>query len=251
MILDKLKRIIEEEDYGEIRIRGYNVKIKLHRDYDFRLKVSHLYKDPKYILQELEKVPLTERDLEYIKRGRAVDSFIKNIWNATASFYKTNKLELDLNSLFDKCCKENEVQLEQDLINLGKKLFSIFSLFASLNFDLIPYSTRFHGTLENIPLNYSGIEPDILLEKGGIKIIGDVKYGIYREDYIYSITAYAMIYEELENEDVDYGILINISRDLQDVKIKLFKISDEKRSRTIELIREKYEEVYQAWKQSS
>jgi len=248
MILDKLKLIIEEEEGGEIRIRGYldNFQIKLAREYNFKLKVHHIAKPVRYILQDLfsDRYQLSETDVRNINMGRAVDYLVKEIWYVVKDLYDNNKISIDLNSEILKISSLYNVESEE-LLKLGKLLFSILSIFPALGFKLEKYSDYISGTPSKVPLQFSGISPDILLKYKDTYIVGDVKYGRYREEYKYLITAYALIFEELKREDVNYGILVHISPELIP-KIKIFKLSDSLRSETIERIRDLYEEIYQA-----
>jgi len=247
MILDKLKLIIEEEEGGDIRIRGYsdNFQIKLIREYSFKLKVHQLAKPVRYILQEFfpKRYELSETDIRNINMGKAVDYLVKGVWYAVKDLYDNNKISIDLYSEILKISSSYNVELEE-LLKLGKLLFSILSIFPALGFKLEKYSDYISGTPRKIPLQFSGISPDILLRYKDTYIVGDVKYGRYREEYKYLITAYALIFEELKREDVNYGILIHVSPELIP-KIKIFRLSDRLRSETIEKIRYLYEEVYQ------
>lgn len=232
MILDNLSLFIKEDLEGEINIRGYKIKISIE-NYPFRLKVSHLAKPVKYILQELfpEKYKVSEKEQEFINMGYRIDKLAGYIWNELANFYREDivYLKIDLSDF------------DPPLVNLGKKLVSIFSLIFSLGLKPHPYSSEIRGESPNIPLNIGVIKPDILLE-GKYKVIGDVKYGTYRNEYKNVIAAYAMIYESIKKEDIDYGILIHIDHNF-DINLYFFKINDRIRSETIELIKNKYEEV--------
>lgn len=255
MILDKLKNIIKEELDGDINIRGYNIKIKLDKEYPFILKVRQLALPDDYVVRDLlpedKKKALSEKENASINFGKAVDEFVRNIWNSMTNFYILNKIEIDLESLSENIISKYSLDTDKsNFIKLGRTIISVINIFLTLGYKIDLYSKRISGRSSRIPLQIYGIEPDIIIE-GKNKIIGDVKYGFYTELFKNVITAYALIYEDLMKEDVDYGMLIHIKKDNMMPEIEIFKINDKYRSDTIELVKEKYASVFEKWKQYS